>query len=596
MLYMIKDALYDKGRMLKMVGKYDEARSELNRYLTMGKKSLDRDKKKLATTEMLGCDTASMLIRKQLPVALNNLGSDVNKPHIEFSPIPVSKDEIIFGSLNESELKYYELTEAKPKRKLYVATREAGKWVNQGEMAGPFNSDEMNIGNGAFSLDGNRFYFTRCEENWKMEMICHLWVAKRNQRGWDEPVNLDEKVNMSSFSSTQPTVGTESKRNREVIYFVSDRPEGYGGKDIWYTIYDAKKNTYSEARNAGKSINTPLDEVTPFYYEKERKFFYSTNGRSGLGGFDIYYTRGELKEWTPATNIGYPINSSVDDISYTLTEEGDNGFLVSNRKGGQQILHETCCDDIYEFYKTNPVHLFVKGTVAEFGTNEQQSSNLSYWDIYSKPTLSGAKVDIYVNENGHEVLLRSVQTNEKGEYLFPLEQNMNYRLFVVKEGYLNNEIRISTEGYTMSDTLLGNVGLNRTSDEVMVLQNIEYEFNSAELTAKARETIDNYLLKVLNDNPEIKIELGAHTDDRGADDYNKRLSQQRAESVVKYLTQKGINPKRLVAKGYGESKPIAPNSNADGSDNEAGRQKNRRTEFKIIGKIELPKKAEEDED
>lgn len=587
------EALYHRGRMLKMLGRYDEAKSELNRYLTIGKKSLDRDQKKLATTEMLGCDTASMLIKKPLAVALKNLGKDVNKPHIEFSPIPVSKDEIIFGSLQEEELKYYELTDVKPKRKLYVATREGDKWVNHGEMDGPFNSDEINIGNGAFSLDGNRFYFTRCEENWKMEMVCHLWVAKRNPRGWDEPMKLDEKVNMPKFSSTQPTVGKESKRNREVIYFVSDRLEGYGGKDIWYTIYDAKKNTHSEARNAGKAINTVRDELTPFYYEKEKKLYYSTDGRSGLGGFDVYYTRGELKQWTPATNVGYPINSSADDISYALTYTGDNGFIVSNRKGGQQILHETCCDDIYEFYKMNPVHLAVRGLVVEANSDELMNRNI---DFYSKAIIPGAQIQVFIIDNGQEVFMRTVEATEKGNYLIDLEQDKEYRLVMGKNGYLNNEIKISTIGYAMSDTLLGHVGLAKTTGDAFILKNIEYDFDSANLTELARKTIDDYLLKVLNDNPDIKIELSSHTDSRGADDYNKRLSQQRAESVVKYLTQKGINPKRLVAKGYGETKPIAPNTNPDGTDSEEGRQLNRRTEFKIIGRIELPKVTNDEEE
>ncbi len=589
------NALYDRARMLKMLGRYEEAKSEFDRYLKLGKKTTERDAKKMATAEMLGCDTAMMLMKKPVQVAVQNLGKEVNKPHVEFSPIPVSKDEIIFGSLAEEELKYYELTEAKPKRKYYVATRENGKWVNHGEMDGPFNSEQTHLGNGAFSPDGNRFYFTKCEENWKMEVVCHLWVAKRNQRGWDAPVKLNAEVNPDGYSATQPTVGVESKRNREVIYFVSNRPDGYGGDDIWYTIFDAKKGTYSVPRNAGKSVNTPRQEATPFYFEKDRKLFYSTDGRSGLGGYDIYYSRGELKEWTPATNAGYPINSNVDDLSYSLSSDGDNGFIVSNRKGGNQLLHETCCDDIYEFYKTNPVNLFVKGVVAEFKGDEPQSTNLSYWDLYSKPTVAGAKVNIYVTENGQEVFLRSVETNDKGEYIIPLEQNLDYRLVVAKEGYLNNEVKLSTQGYVMSDTLSSNFGLNKPSDGAMVLQNIEYEFNSAELTAVAKSTIDNYLLKVLNDNPTIKVEIGAHTDDRGSDDYNKKLSQQRAESVVKYLTQKGVNSKRLVAKGYGESKPIAPNSNADGSDNEAGRQKNRRTEFKIIGKIDLPKVVEDED-
>ncbi len=583
-------ALYHKARMLKMQGEYDKAKAEFSSFLVAAKKMEDREIKKQATSEMNGCDSAKKLVNAPLAVAVVNMGTDVNKPHIEFSPMPISDSEIIYGSLPETELKFYELAEIKPKRKLFVAQKSGDKWVNKGEMPGPINSETMHTGNGTFSPDGQRFYFTHCEENWDMGVTCHIWVAMKNKVGWDEPVKLDEMINMSNYSSSQPTVGIDSKKKKEIIYFVSNRPEGIGGDDIWYTTYDLKKHIYAAPKNGGKTLNSVRNEMSPFYYEKERKLYFSTEGRPGLGGFDIYVTRGELKKWSDPSNVGYPINSSVDDIYYVLNPMGESGYMVSNRKGGSQLLHETCCDDIYEFYKINPIHIAIKGKVVKAESNDYLNGKGDEITIDNNSSpIENTAIDIYIKENNQEIFLHTIETDTEGNYFLELEEKKDYKLALHKEGFLNNEINFTTAGITKSDTLLRNIGLGKLLEGTFIIENIEYEFNSAELTPLAKERIDNALLKVLIENPEIKIEIGAHTDNKGTNEYNKTLSQERAESVVKYLTAKNINPKRLVAKGYGETKPIALNENLDGSDNPTGRQTNRRTEFTIVGRIELPK-------
>jgi outer membrane protein OmpA-like peptidoglycan-associated protein len=205
--------------------------------------------------------------------------------------------------------------------------------------------------------------------------------------------------------------------------------------------------------------------------------------------------------------------------------------------------------------------------------------------------LEKVTADIYIIENGVEVLLKSVETDQFGKIAGDLEPDKEYRIELRKDGFLNNDIFVNTTGMTGTQRISKFVGLTQNTTEQLIINNIEYDFNSPNLTENAKKELDNALIKVLQENPTIQIEIGSHTDSKGTAEYNKTLSQQRAESVVKYLTSKGIDPKRLKAKGYGESNPIAPNENADGSDNEAGRQKNRRTEFKIIGKIE-PKKVE----
>ncbi|MFY7707112.1 MAG: OmpA family protein [Flavobacteriales bacterium] len=593
------DALYHKARMTKMMGDYYNARQEFQKFLALSKTEVDRDMRKEATAELAGCDTAAMLMTEPLPVVVRNMGTSVNQPHIEFSPIPITPDDIIFGSLEEKELKYYELDESRPKRKLYVAERKGENWERTGELDGPFNSEEMHTVGGVYSPDGNRFYFTRCKEDWKQTVYCEIWMSKLAGEKWKQPVKLEGDINKEGYSSSQPTIGVDTKTGKDIIYFVSDRPDGAGGDDIWYFTYDRTKDTHSSPRNVGRTINTTRDEMSPFFFDKEKKLFYSTQGRSGLGGFDIFMTRGELKKWISPVNVGFPINSNADDIYYVLTENGNSGFLVSNRKGGQQILHETCCDDIYEWYKTNPTDISVELTAVEVENSEYLNGNsddLPPGSASNDRLLENVGADVYLIENGGDVLIKSIETNQYGKISVDLEAEQQYRIELKKEGFLNNDVFINTMGVSGIYKISKVVGLTSSNAEQFVLKNIEYDFDSANLTSKAIAELDNVLIKILKENPFIKIELSSHTDSRGTTEYNNKLSQQRAESVVKYLTTNGIEKDRLIAKGYGERKPIAPNENADGSDNEEGRQKNRRTEFKIIGKIE-PKKVEvSDED
>lgn len=589
-------ALYDRGRMQKMLGDYASAKKNIESYLSKEKNAIDRELKKEATNEMLGCDTAMMLLEKPLKVLIKNVGTDVNKPHIEFSPMPISETEFLFGSLPEKEVRMFAKEDEKPKRKIYLAERQGDAWVNKGDQEWPFNTEEYHNAHVAFSLDGNRMYFTRCYEDWKNEVICELWVSKNANGKWKEPIKLNDEVNLAGYSSSQPTVGMDSKTGKEIVYFTSNRPEGTGGTDIWYTVYDQQRDRFSAPRNAGREVNTSRDEMAPFYFEKEKKLYFSTNGRSGLGGFDIYSARGEMKKWLPAMNIGAPINSSVDDIHYVLQESGDEGFFVSNRAGGSQMLHETCCDDIYSFEKINPIKIKVEG-IALNSDGKDYVNGLT--DDMKMPTgatiLEDASVDVFLIEKKGEVLLKTIRTDKDGKFSIELEPDLDYRFEIRKDGFLNNNIEISTQGKTSSEVIQKTVGVSKLYEGAIIIENVEFEFNSANLTVEAKKTIDESLLKVLKENPSIKVEIGAHTDNRGTEEYNQRLSQQRAESVMKYLIQKGVESRRMEAKGYGEKFPLAPNENADGTDNEKGRQRNRRTEFKIIGNIPVKVvNAEED--
>jgi OOP family OmpA-OmpF porin len=584
-------AIYYLAQMQKMTGLYDKAKENFNQY----RKETSRDKddetrilRKLAANEIAGCDLAKTLIDKPLKLVVSHLDSSINKAHVEFAPFPVNDSTLLYGSLKDNGVTYYTSTQdtvAKmPVRQLYMAQKKNNEWRGGKKMPGPFNLETVQTGNGAYSPDRKRFYFNRCAANWSGKIICAIYVSNFVKGNWTTPEVLDERINHPKFTTTQPTVGSESKFNNEVLYFISDRPGGKGGTDIWYTVYDNKKKKYKDPQNAGGKINTIGDEFSPFYDMETRALYFSSTGWPGLGGFDAFKCNGEVKNWTVPVNVGYPLNSSTDDIYAVVNKNQETGFFVSNREGGISLQNATCCDDIYTYKYTKYIHLDVAGIVFEAGdsTSLKDSSMAGKTPVKPKTVVALYLVDADKNE----VFIRNDSTDSNGHYAFKLEQGNIYKVQVNTPGFLNKKTLLSTKSNTVSETLKANIGISKIPKGPIVIKNIYYPFDKAILTDEAKLNVDTSIFVLMNENPQIIIEISSHTDNKGADDYNLRLSQKRAESVVAYLISKGIEKNRLVAKGYGETKQIAPNTNADGSDNPEGRQMNRRTELRVTGILE----------
>jgi len=573
------DAQFYYARMLKANGNYEAAKAEYTKFTT-SKNNSDieniKQLKKLAKAEIVGCDTAIELSKGKYSALVKHLNESINKAHIEASPLILDSNTLIYGSLNEDDLELYDLEkkDSIPVRKLYVAKKTNKEWNGGQQLKGPFNEKNVNIGNGAMSPDGKRFYFTKCKPNFEGKMICRLFVSTKEKETWTEPKDLGNSVNSEEFTATMPAVGIDSKKNQEVIYFVSDRTQSSkGGLDIWYTTYDSKKKIYKDPKNLGGTINTVGDEMTPTYDNENKTLYFSSDGFPGLGELDIFQSVGEIKTWSVPENIGAPFNSSADDIYYVKgknTKE-KSGFFVSNRKGGISLMNETCCDDIYEYTDPQYLNIFIAGKIIEVSSDSIEKSIAPV----AKTPVSLFKI----NKDSTESLLKTTITNEKGEYSFQVEQGKNYKVLAEGQGYLNKKIEVSTDTITKSDTIRTNIGIKQTPKGSIVISNIYYETAKAELRQDSQENLDKDLVNLLKDNPKLIIEISSHTDDVGTNDYNQKLSQARAESVVNYLIGHGIDKARLIAKGYGEGKPIAPNSTPE------GRQKNRRTEFKIIGYV-----------
>lgn len=573
-------ALYYLGEMQKSRGKYTKAFHNLKTFRKEYKGQKDADiYRKLAQLSLKGCQVAPSIIDSPENVTFKHLGRDINMAHVEFSPMYMNDSTMLYAALKTDKITYYkkgDSTSRLPVRKFYTAQKTAKTWEHIGELEGPINDPDMEVGNGAYSLDKSRFYFTKCGVDFRGQMICALYFANIDSNGnWGTIEKLPETVNNPLYSNSQPTVGTESRRGYEVIYFTSDRGElGKGGKDIWYTIFDGRKKKFKSAKNCGGKLNTKADEMTPFFDMKTRQMYFSSGGWTGIGGLDIFRTAGEMKKWLPNENIGTPFNSMADDLYFRWHDNHKEGFIVSNRTGGVALKNPTCCDDIYEFEYLDYIHLVVNGKALNFDSTEAVKNADAQLFI----------VDTIIGEN---MLVESKKSDKDGNFDFTLQKGYDYRLTVSKEDYFTKDFEVSTNNLLVVDTIEKIFDLDTISKTAIKIPNILFEFNSHELTAESKKVLDSTLYPTLRNNPLLIMELSTHTDSKGSDTYNMKLSQRRAKSIVTFMTDLGIDKDRLVPKGYGETIPIASNTNPDGTDNPEGRAQNRRSEFKVLGKLEI---------
>ena len=343
------------------------------------------------------------------------------------------------------------------------------------------------------------------------------------------------------------------------LYFSSAQPDGSGNADIYYSKY-LGDNNWSIPVNLGPEINTIGEERSPFIDAKGNSFF-ASDGRGGIGGLDVYKAEKYGNSWRNAENMGAPINSSRDDFAFFINEDiPDRGVVSSDRPGGKGL------DDIYAVIMEVDSKMFLKGVVRDKETNEP---------------LPHAVVELIDRTTGTNF---NYVTDDKGEYDFVLNEETVYDIEGKKTDYITAEIKgLSTKGLRLfadttisKDLYLDKIEIGKTIE----LENIYYDFDKWDIREDAALELDK-LVKILNDNPTMKIELNSHTDSRGSDDYNQTLSEKRAQAAVEYIISRGISQVRIEAKGYGESRLL--NGCDDGVEcDEEQHQKNRRTEFTIV--------------
>ena len=326
---------------LKMNGNYKEAINSFTNFLNTSKYKPDSYYIKQAEQEVINCKFALKALNAFSKILVEHFDTNINGVNSDFAPVPYDSNKLFFSSLRPSIYNDF--------IKLYYAEKNTdGSFIFKGLIEEPFNKEGFHAANGSFSPDKKRFYFTLCES----ENNCKIYSSVEVNGKWQDPVMLPELINYPEYTTTQPNI-VESSRKQEILYFVSDRPGGYGETDIWYSTI-RNGDEYSAPKNLGEKINTIGNEVTPFYDDKNKTLFFSSDKLLNFGGLDIFSSKGSLSKWDTPVNLGFPINSSVDDFNYFISSSNNEmeGYFVSNRQGSINDKNDencTCCDDIYRF-------------------------------------------------------------------------------------------------------------------------------------------------------------------------------------------------------------------------------------------------------
>jgi peptidoglycan-associated lipoprotein len=455
-----------------------------------------------------------------------------------------------------------------------------GKWSKPVVFPEPMNTEAHEAAT-SLTKRGNEMFFTRCEQSSKEKPMptCEIYYTKKKGKGWIAPVLLPLPYD-SVTTFGHPCVSEDGK----TLYFASDMKGGFGGKDIWM-IKKEKRDEWSQPVNLGERINTNGNELFPFIHA-DGALYFSSNGHVGMGGMDIYKaefdTEGNL---VSISNMKSPMNSPTDDFGIVFEGKSERGYFASNRTGGKGG------DDIYQFNLPSLI-LTLSGVATDSKTGE---------------VIAGASISLM----GTDGTTATVITDNAGRYEFGKEiinEGVAYELSIEKEGYLSTTATETTFGIAESQDFVLDFSLEPTKKEI-ILPRIEYDFNSASLREESKMALDA-LVSVLLDNPTVIIELRSHTDYRAGDDFNLKLSQERAQVCVDYMVSKGVAAARLIPMGMGETEPFVM-MQKDGrlkagatlneayvskmrreKDREKAHQYNRRTDFKVLDIFYNPETGE----
>lgn len=527
------------GRDHFNVQRYDSAQFYFEKAMALfpAKSSLARLAEKSAASSQF----AQLAIKNPLPIEKRSMGDTVNFLGTQYFPVMTADNETLI---------FTGLTENRDENIYYTRRIKGNRWDVPEEISKTINTTN-NEGTCTVSADGRTLVFTACNRP-DGHGSCDLYISHKIGNEWSQPVNLGQQVNSREWES-QPSLSADG----HTLYFASDRKGGIGKRDIWVTHLDEKKQ-WAAPKNLGPAINTPDEENAPFIHANGRTLFYSSNGLPGMGGFDIFITQKMDTLWAQPANIGYPINTVSDQVGLFIASNGENAYYTDDnteKGGGRSLLYTFRVPESLQKIIT-PTR-YAKGKVFDKKTGTVLASDIELFDLKTQ-----AKVGSFTSDG------------QNGSFLAVLNKGGEYAFYVSKPGYLFKSLSFSVnDTLSFVDLELPLEAIEK--DRAEVLNNIFFKTGEYILDDKSKVELDK-LTDFLHKNKTIKIEISGHTDDVGSDTENMALSQRRAQSVQYYLQQSGIAADRILAKGYGETTPTAPN------DSEENRQKNRRIEWRIL--------------
>jgi outer membrane protein OmpA-like peptidoglycan-associated protein len=538
------------------------------------------------------CQNAKDYFSKPGLFSIVNIGREINSEFEDYAPVlNEAESELVFTSKRQEDNLNVDVSDDnKYFEDIFYSKKTGNSWSKATNIGSKVNtpSHDSNL---AMSSDGNTLFIYNDENGGD------IYFCEKENGEWGEPTPLSGIIN-SSYEENSITISSDEK----TIYFSSNRPGGFGALDIYKASKDSK-GAWSAVKNLGPKINTEFDDSSPFIDYDLKTLYFSSKGRTGMGGYDIFkstFAEGSSGgEWSEPENIGYPINTPDDDAFYVRSKDGKRAYYASVREDGlgytdiymitepkpdvaakEPKKDEPKKDTVVIAEVTEPIKEAVKEpeTVKQVVTKTVSPSTFvvkvvdaaSQNPIDAKVTLKGLRDNVIV----------PIKSTGTGEYEFSLtaKQTKDYRLSVEAEGYSFQNINVKLESGAVTPK-----NSNRTVilkklqvGSVSILRNIYFDFGKATFTTEAYPEL-NKLLAMVEQNNNLTVEIGGHTDAYGSNSMNLKLSKRRAEAVKDYLVKKGVDPRRITAAGYGETKPLASNDDED-----EGRELNRRVEFKVL--------------
>lgn len=541
--------LYFLGKAFMAEMAYDSAEVVWREFIMAALGKLPRSLQDEGALLLEQSKNAAQLVRNPVPFRPRNMGPAVNSPAEEYLPSLTADGRRLFFTSRRAKPEQPPNPLQGPDEDLYWTERNSGDstWLPAQRMPAPINSPQ-NEGAAFFSADGQWAFITMCDRPGGLGS-CDLYFSELRGYTWSEPKNLGPEVNTPYWES-HPSLTHDRRR----LYFSSGRPGGLGGADIWYSEW--RDGRWQKPVNLGPPINTPGDEYSPMIAADGRTLYFASNYHPGMGGQDLFVSYLTDTGWTQPRNLGYPLNTPADEQTLCLDARGQLAYVALVRPDGLGK------EDIYEFELWEGVRpqlaaTYVRGKVIDASNQQPIAAQVAVIDIERADTIR---------------LLRSNEAT--GEFLLSLPLGRRYGLFVQAKGYLfysgHFDLAHADSAYEMV------VPLERIHKGArLTLRNVFFDYDKADLKPESEIELME-VVRLLRSNPHWKVEIGGHTDSIGTSAYNQALSQRRAEAVRSYLIRQGIAPERMIARGYGESQPIADNRT------EAGRALNRRTEIVFI--------------
>lgn len=557
------DLKLDMGKTLKSQGKYKESLVYFNDFVS----TTDNDSlKAMAENELKGILKLGTY-PDNIEVIIKPLDEKLNSGSGESAPAQYVDGTLYYASFNrKTTIVLGEDDEEEAVSKIYAAGRNSNEGYGEPQaLKEAINRVGAHHGGVSFSDDGNKMYFVRFQLENNQPTTSQLYISERNENDWSPP-RMIENFN-GNYVIRDPVEG--ELFGVKVLFFSSNMPGGYGGYDIYYA--NKQGDGFGNPVNIGPEINTSYNEETPFY--KDGTLYFSSNGHIGMGGYDTYYSTWMGSKWSDVMNMGYNYNTSYDDRYLRFNKSGNAGFLISNRPFTDKKKikgNDACCDDIFTVQIRDIVidlQLLVNG---------------------ENGPLEGATVELFLDRSTKK---EDSKTNDtSNNFGFLLDSDKSYKAYITRPGYYPDSISFNTNGVFDDFTVKRSVALKPmpqeeeyetySANEPIRLNNINFDFDDDKILPEAEDDL-SYVLELMEQYPDMVIELSSHTDARGISNYNQKLSQKRADATKKWLENKGIEGNRMKTKGYGETKLL--NNCKDGVKcSEEDHRLNRRTEFSII--------------